>query len=315
MEPIEKTKVASIHPLGDIERTDDSVESPFTTGQKFWSSHATRVEHRNVTILEVELNKAPESKACRRYLFSNLDEILDARRVLPDSLQTEIVKTKYPNDSKKIQTYVCETEEEVTDLLKSLTIDDCVLIIYKSSGESTELLTLSLITRRDESYIPRQVESIIKSLVFSEMDFFVITFQLDFDANGKLKSIDLNRGVSPMYQKKGICTEISRKVLEVIHSHIGNSETKVYCDSACHIGTVKFFYPLNCFYYKGSKKSARNFFPGSEYMNASDFEKGAHCLDGLSYNPPCVTASCPDGWVNLKKLLLQYKMKDLLESR
>ena len=314
MEPIQKPIVSNHKMLSDTETPGIPIECQLKMEQKPEGVPATKMEQRSVAVLEIQLDKATETKACREYLFSNLEVVLDAQKVLPDFLIKEILSIGAIKDP-TIQTYVCVSEEEVTAVLNNIRRDECALIIYRVKQQLTELLTLSLIRRSDDSKIKKQVGSIVKSLVFSEMDFFVITFELDFDIDGSLKSVDLNRGVSHLYQKKGICTEISRKVLGEIYSYIGKPETKVYCDSACHIGTVKFFYPLNRFYYKDSKKSARNFVPGREYVDTSNFEKGDHCLDGLSYNPPCTTATCPDGWVNLKTLLLQYKVKDFLESR
>ena len=292
-----------------------SAAVPFIQEQAgfFVSSEAKK---RTVCSLESDqpdyfLKKAVLEKTGRKYFVDNLPLILSHNQILSQCL---FFKTPIHLNNgtvyEEIKTIVSSNTVDIEATLKSLRDSELAFVVYHSSVSNKLNLTLSLFSNKSGK---EDIKKMSGGYLGGGLEFFGIAFILEFDSNDDLIAVSPGRGVNERFRQNGICTSVSLAALTKIYEHLGSKKTLMSSFSASHIGTVKFYYPLNCFFRKSTSESLRNFDPRSSSLIFDNIEKRQECLDVFQFNPNKGTyAECPDKHINLEKLLLQYQVLDAL---
>lgn len=254
------------------------------------------------------LNKAKVEARGKKYFVDHLPLILNHCQILGECPFFRIpISLKDGKAYKEIKTEVCSNSEKINDILMSLEDNELAFIVYYQDNENQLKIKLSLFSNESGE---AEIDDMIGGFLGSGLEFFGMSFTLSFDPNGELITISLARGVNEKFQKNRICSSVSIEVLKKIYEHLGSEITKMNSCSASHIGTVKFYYPLNSFYRKNSFKSLRDFDPRNSPLTLVEVEKRQESLDAFKMRG--IKAKCPDRQINLEKLLLQYQVRDAL---
>lgn len=84
------------------------------------------------------------------------------------------------------------------------------------------------------------IKHMVDGFLGSGLEFFGIAFYLNFNK----ETITMGVGVHQDFQRQGICTSVSLKILEKIYKHLGGLHfQQIRSSSATHLAFVKFFYP------------------------------------------------------------------------
>lgn len=254
------------------------------------------------------VHKAPLEQTGRTYFLENLPLILSHNHILskcpffetPMHLDDGSIYTE-------IKTVICSNGKDVEGTLRSLRDRELAFIVYHEERGSDIEITLSLFSNKSGEEV---VKKMIDGYLGTGLEFFGIAFFLGFNSDGELTYVGPGRGVNEKFRRNKICSSVSRAALENIYKHLGSEKTKMKSFSADHIGTVKFYYPLNCFFRKSTSESLRDVDPRSTSLTFDDIEKRQESLD--VFNLRGTQADCPDKYINLEKLLLQYQVRDFL---
>ena len=213
-----------------------------------------------------------------------------------------------------IRSYLCLSNDNETleKILINLSHDELAfVVIVGEENPSKEFLTFTLFSNDDKSENKRKIRRLYEGDTISGLEFFVISFVFEYSKNGELKVITPARSVHGGYRQNGICTSISLAALELIQQHMGMPNTVLNSATARHIGTVKFYYPLNRFYNKVTGLHLRDTDTTQTTINLSDIEirdeplVDFEIIDGIY-------ASCPHDQILLDKLLSQYQARKVL---
>lgn len=283
--------------------------------QKEFDFSATGISGRTVNRLvsyqpDFRLKKAELEQTGRRYFVENLPLILDHNQVLSEC---SFFKTPIHLDDgsiyKEIQTVVYSNTKDIEAALRSLKDSELAFVIYHQDlGNGRLNITLSLFSNKSGE---TEVENMVHGFFGTGLEFFGISFSLEFDSYGDLTTVSPARWVNEKFRRNRICSSVSLAALTKIYEHLGSEKTVITSYSAEHIGTVKFYYPLNCFFRKSTSESLRAFDPRSASLTFDDIEKRQESFDGFQLHYG-IFATCPDKQINLEKLLLQYQVRDAL---
>ena len=311
---LEKTASCQTAESSCLDKKDEaSSEVRPSTPQKTGFSEYPEVKKRTVgSVVSKQLDfcvhKAPLEQTGRRYFLRNLPSILSHNHVLSECPFFKLPIHLHDGSMyTEIKTVVCSNAKGVEDTLSSLRDTELAFIVFHEDKGSNLEIILSLFSNKSGKEV---IKEMIGGYLGGGLEFFGIAFTLEFDLSGDLTTISPGRGVNERFRKNKICTSLSRAALENIYKHLGSEKTEMESYTACHIGTVKFYYPLNCFFRKSTLESLRNFDPRSTSLKIDDIEKRQESLD--VFNLIGVSAKCPDKYINLERLLLQYQVRDYL---
>ena len=253
------------------------------------------------------------SQCGRDYLVKNLKHIFHHSEILAGCEFFNLpVRIPCRSDYKKIITYVCKNSDEIKSYLHTLTDTELAFIIYyeNTKGSNKLYIALSMFSKNfEETHVSKLVSH------FFGGEFFGIAINLSFNSEGDLSEIFFGRYVCESIRRNSICRHISRSALYKIYSHLNSENTNISSCGACHIGAVKFYYPLLSYYDKQTGECSSDIDPRIESVCLDNLEKKTESLSYLSSSPESDFASCPDKRINLGKLLCQYQLKDALEVK
>lgn len=214
-----------------------------------------------------------------------------------------------------IKTYFCNNQEILKKILTSLPDDELAFtVVVQEKSQTEEILTVSLFSNDGDDKNEIKIKRLFDGDTYSGLEFFDISFSLEYSENGELKRITPARSVHGGYRKNGICTSISLAVLELIQQHMGTPTTVLNSATARHIGTVKFYYPLNRLYNKMTGVHLRDIDPRQTTLKLSDIEAREESL--LDFEVVNETyATCPHATITLVKLLSQYQLRKAFDCR
>ncbi len=225
----------------------------------------------------------------------------------------------------RIETYQCESLSDILSVTNQLKPNELAFIIYRRKWDKTECrlidlevsFTFTLLTNQGLNN-KSQALNIVNELFSSRpegTEFFGIKFDLWFEQKQKLREIVLLRGVNPDWRRKKVSTQISLNCLEQLFNMYSGDEPQLNF-RACHIGTVKFCYPLNPFYHRETKEHLRDIDPEHSDLKLSEFirNEGFEDYSDFSYDGITTSAHCPHQFTRLSKLLLQYKVRKILDQ-
>ena len=293
----------------DVQDTDEKHKvlsiKPFIQKETVFSA-SPEAKKRKISSLASEqcvfcLQKAPLEKTGRKYFVDNLALILSHDQILH---QCDFFKTPiHLNDGsiyEDIKTLVFSDTVDTKDIevtLRSLRNTELAFVVYYRYFGDQFHLTLSLFSNKFKEHVREMANcSFMRGL-----EFFSVCFYLDFGLNGDLINVFPERGVNERFRRKGICSSISLVALTKIYEHLGSEKTVIYSGASIHIGTVKFNYPLNCFFRKNTSESLRYFDPRSSSLTFDDIEKREESLDVFKFDPETSLAKCPDQEINLEQ--------------
>ncbi len=224
-----------------------------------------------------------------------------------------------------VKTFQCENLSDILLVTNQLKSNEVAFIIYRRKWSRSEYrsidvevtLTFTMLTNQGSNNEAAAL-NIVRGEFFDKpqnTQFFGISFNLWFDKKQKLREVGLLRGVNPDWRRKKICTQVSFNCLELIFNNYSHDEPQLKF-TATHIGTVKFCYPLNPFYHRETKKHLRDINPEhsdlklSEIIRYQDFED----YSDFHYHEQSARAYCPHQSISLRKLLLQYKLRRILDQ-
>ncbi len=156
-----------------------------------------------------------------------------------------------------------------------------------------------------------KVNNTLSTFAGDNLEFFMISLHLHFDIGNNLITITPGAGVRKELRQKGIFSSVTIAALEKINKHLGSEITQIASDTSILIATKKFFYPLALFYRKSTSESLMNFNLESHPLPLDDIEK-RHKLPDIFQED--LGAKCPDRSLPLRKLLLQYRVRNILQK-
>ena len=262
-------------------------------------------------------NKIPVENRTRDYFDANIGSLLSSSEILSgcDCLLSSTVFFD-GSSKKKIKDFFCQSKREILYIPSLLEKDELAFVVYKRDWTKSDYsITFFMLSNAScEDHV-----SIITSETYLNnpeyLESFAIKLDIYFNPDNRLDRIVLLRGVNPKFQRNGICTKVTRNSFKVIDLYLGEQESKVMCCTASHIGTVKFFYPLNKYYHRITGEHLRDLHPVDSLLRISDFTASHDDLSAFFYNPNVSTsARCLHESVPLKKLLSQLQLKDILNK-
>lgn len=282
------------------------------------------LQNRKITPTEIQLlklDKASPSESSFKFFLENIGKIFNFESIsvesraltlpllLPDGRLYERVRTIACSDAKKVQEKILSLSEK--ELLFVIRYSD-----ESYGGENIFVIKLCLVGKENSIYDENIEEYLCcRDYKNNNASLFGFSFALNLDNHFELNSVEPHRTVRVDMQRKGISNDVSTNILNQIYKFLGNDETTIVSGNSIHIGTVKYFYPLNMFYRKSDGFSIRDINPSTSSLSIDDIIRGEDCLDDFEFYPGENTATCLTNRINLKTLLLQHKLRKVLDSR
>ena len=293
--------ISSVVFPGKISSPDDLLLSVAVSGEPLIkrAEQQERVEQKSISDYSVylggsKLDQVPLEHRSIQDFYKALPEIMHHSVILKgcDALEVPVVGVN-THSYQKIRTEVCLTEESSQRALGSITDNELLLLIYKTTLND-KTLSFGLVGHdRDGS---RQV-------------IFSFHFTLEFNAKNQLIMITPNWTVDPAFQRQGICKRVSLNILEQIYKYLGSDVCFMDSGDSEHIATVKFYYPLDGYYSGKKMDSLRDVDLRKNIVDPSSVIIGEKTLSKINLTRP----RCPQSKINLENLLLQYRFREAFE--
>ena len=310
------------------------LETPVLHGQLFSSNKETRIvstlvpekKPADLSINTIELDKTKLQNGVIDVINGELTSLFDSEKCLQGcSALTPPICTIDGSKKDVVKTFQCENLSDILLVTNQLKSNEVAFIIYRRKWSRSEhlsidvevSLTFTMLTNQGSNNEPAALNIVHEEFYDKSQNtqFFGIKFDLWFDKNKKLREVGLLRGVNPDWRRKKICTQVSLNCLELLFNNYSHDEPQLNF-TASHIGTVKFCYPLNPFYHRETKKHLRDINPEhsdlklSEIIRYEDFEDYSE----FHYHEQLARARCPHQSISLRTLLLQYKLRRILDQ-
>ncbi len=303
--------------LSSNEVSDELPKTPQPEEKKvlvdFKISHVPSLRCSDVVALE----RAPNVESSFGFFVENICDILSFERISVncDALKSPIIvgDDLYP---KRVQLIIIFELDGIEKTIKSLSkgeLSYVIVVVDNVSGESRELDLVLLLTRNCGS-VSKEASLDLLNPIHNPNILFSMLFRLKFMISKTLSSVEPHRDVHLDLQRKNICNSVSKNVLEQIYKYLGHDNLEIICGNSLHIGTVKFFYPLNKFYTRSGAVCLRELEPGHTSMPISDIRVGQDKLTDFKYDEKTTRASCLTSKMILKTLLQQHKLREFLDS-